>query len=83
MTNWLIILWIAVIILPTILLVLVPLIDKILTNDVIEYINAPINYIEYLIWSTNTTLLFWAIGVIIVMPLIRRFFSFFTWDNNK
>ena len=73
--------WIAVIMVPSILIIIMPLIDKILTEDVIEFINWIIDYIEYFIWSTNTTILFWLIGIIIVMPLIRRFFSFF--DGKK
>ena len=79
----LIISWIALIIIPTILIVLIPLLDRILTDNVIDSINGVIDNVEYLIWSTNTTLLFATIWLILVMPFIRWIINFFTgkhWD---
>lgn len=71
-----------VIILPTILVVLSPLIDQILTDEVIDFLNDGIDGIEYVIWSTNTNLLFCCIWLLIVMPMVRWFISFIT-GNNK
>ena len=74
----LIISWIALIIIPTLLIVIIPLLDRILTDNVIESINWVIDSVEYLIWSTNTTLLFATIWLILVMPFIRWIINFFT-----
>lgn len=83
MNGTIITVWLAIIMLPSLLLILSPLIDKILTEEVIEEINGIIDNVEYLIGSFNTTLLFWVITVIIVIPIIRRFFSFFWWNKNN
>lgn len=75
--------WIAIVILPSLLLILVPLINDILTIDVINNINTVIWNVDTLLWSTWTNILFATIWIIIVMPLIRRFFSFFGDKSNE
>jgi len=69
--------WIAVIILPTLLLVIMPLINRIITPDTIYNTNRILDSIEMIFGSVNTTLLLAIIWIIMVMPIIRRFFSFF------
>lgn len=74
---------VALIALPTLLIVIIPLLDRILNEEVIENINIVIDNIEYLLWSTGTNLLFATIWLIIVMPFFRWLINFFTgkhWD---
>lgn len=72
----------AIIILPSILILLVPLIDKVFSTEVIDFINGIIDYIEYFIWSTNTNILFGLIGLLIAIPFIRRIFHFFSGESK-
>lgn len=83
MTATVISFWVLIILLPSILLILSPLIDQIITNEVIDRINIVLWYIDTFLWSTWTNILFATIWIIIVMPMLRRFFSFFTWNNNE
>ena len=75
--------WIWIVILPSILLILVPLINNILNDEMIENLNTIVWYIDSVIWSTWTNLLFATIWIILVMPLIRRILSFFNTDNKN
>ena len=75
--------WIWIVMLPSILLIVVPLVNQILNDDVIENINTVIGNIDTILWSTWTNLLFATIWLIIVMPLIRRILSFFNTDNKN
>ena len=68
----------ALLILPTLFIVVIPLIDRILTQNVIDNINGVIDNVEYLIGSTNTTLLLATIWLILFMQFIRWIINFFT-----
>lgn len=83
MSGTIITIWVALIILPSILFLLMPLIDKILTDETIENINNVIWNIDQIIWSNWTNLLFATIWIILLLSMIRRFMSFFTWNNNQ
>lgn len=72
-----------IVILPSILLILVPLINNILNDEIIDNLNTIVWYIDTIIWSTGTNLLFATIWIILVMPLIRRILSFFNTDNKN
>lgn len=67
----------AIVIVPTILIVLMPIIDNVLSEQVIENINSAIDNIEFFLGSTNTNLLFAVIWLIIVTIPIRYLFRFF------
>lgn len=75
--------WIWIVMLPSILLIVVPLVNQILNDEIIENINTVIGNIDTILWSTWTNLLFATIWLIIVMPLIRRILSFFNTDNKN
>lgn len=76
------IIWIAFVLLPTLLIIIMPYLDAVLTEDVILYINWIIWNIEYFIWSVNTNLLFVWIWLCIIIPVIRRFISFINGNQN-
>ena len=73
----LIISWVALLVVPTLLVIVMPLIDKVLTPDVINSINGIIDNIEYFIWSTNTNILFACIWIILIIKPIKWMLSFF------
>lgn len=75
--------WIWIVMLPSILLIVVPLVNNILTDEVIDDINNVIWSIDTILWSTGTNLLFATIWIIIVMPVIRWILSFFNTDNKN
>lgn len=68
---------IGIIILPSILLILTPLINDILSDDVINNINSAIWNVDQILWSAWTNIIFATIWLIVIMPFIRWFFSFF------
>lgn len=75
--------WVWILILPSILLILMPLIDDILTDNVINNINWIVWNVDAIIGSTGTNILFATIWLIIVMPAIRRILSFFNTDSKQ
>lgn len=72
---------IAIILIPTLFVVVIPLIDKILNDNTIQTINNIIDNIEYFLWSNGTTLLFGTIWIIMAISVIRRILTFITWNN--
>lgn len=72
----------AIIILPSILILITPIIDRVFSQEVIDFINEQIDNIEYLIWSENTNLLFAIIWLLIAIPFIRRIFHFFSGESR-
>ena len=64
---------VALVVIPSILVLLMPLIDQILSTWAIEQINYAMDQVEYFIGSGNTNLLFATIGIIILMLPIKRF----------
>lgn len=72
----------ALIILPSILILIMPIIDKVFSTEVIDFINGQIDNIEYFIWSENTNLLFAIIWLLIAIPFIRRIFHFFSGESK-
>lgn len=79
--DWIIAI-LAIIILPSILILLTPIIDKVFSTEVIDFINGIIDYIEYFIGSTNTNILFAMIWLLIAIPFIRRLFHFFSGESK-
>ena len=69
--------WIAFVIIPTLLIVIVPLIDRILTDEFIEFINNILDNVEIFIWSTNLKLLLATIWIAMITMIIRRILKFF------
>ena len=77
------IIWIAFVVLPTLLIILLPYIDRILTDETIQLINNIIWNIEQFIGSTNTNLLFIWIWLCLIIPVIRRFITFINGNQNS
>ena len=65
-----------------ILVVLIPLINRILTEETITIINNMLDNLEFFIWSENLTVFLCLILVIIII-IITRFITKFFHVNNE
>lgn len=60
-----------------ILILLIPLINNILTTDVINFLNNMLNNLEYFIWSKNINIFLCLMTIIVIIIAIRFFTRFF------
>ena len=60
-----------------ILVVLIPLVNRILTNDTINVINGMLDNLEFFTWSDNLTIFLCLITVILAIAVIRFITRFF------
>lgn len=60
-----------------ILVVLIPLVNRILTNDTINVINGMLDNLEFFVWSDNLTIFLCLITVILAIAVIRFITRFF------
>ena len=69
--------------LATALTITSPLIDKILTDNVINIMEWIIDNIEFFVWSSNTNIFVIMILTIILLTIYRFAFSFFNQNSNR
>lgn len=65
-----------------ILVVLIPLVNRILTEDTINIINGMLDNLEFFIWSDNLTLFLCLITVILAIAVVRFITRFFHVNNE-
>lgn len=65
----------------TILTLLTPTIDRILTDDVLNIIDQQISNLEYFIWSDNVNTFLILITLIIIIIIYKRANKFFHWTD--
>lgn len=65
-----------------ILVLIIPLTNKILTTETIQIINSMLDNLEYFIGSENLTIFLCLITIIIIIWLIRFFTRFFHINNE-
>ncbi len=65
-----------------ILVVLIPLVNRILTEDTINIINGMLDNLEFFIWSDNLTLFLCLITVILAIAVVRFITKFFHVNNE-
>lgn len=58
-------------------IVLIPLLNKLLTTDVINTINSMLNNLEYFVGSDNLTMFLCLITLLLLVIFIRFFLRFF------
>lgn len=65
----------------TILTLLVPTIDRILTNNVLGIIDQQLDNLEYFIWSDNLNTFLIIIIIILIIIIYKRANKFFHWTD--
>lgn len=75
--------WFTVLVLPSIVTIIVYLTDSILTFELTTQIGTILSYVDYVIWTRITDMIFVAISMILVLQIAKRLFSFITWNLNN
>lgn len=65
-----------------ILVVLIPLVNRILTEDTINIINGMLDNLEFFTWSDNLTIFLCLITVILAIAVVRFITRFFHVNND-
>ena len=65
-----------------IIVLIIPLTNKILTNETIQIINSMLDNLEYFIGSENLNIFLCMITIIIIIGLIRFFTKFYHINND-
>lgn len=63
--------WLGIIIIPTLMITLIPLVNAIFNTEVKEVIETVIDNIEFYIWSFNTNLLLIMIASIMAIKVVK------------
>lgn len=74
-------LWIWIIIIPIIFVALMPLLNMVFTDDVVNFINNMIWNIDYFIGSRNTNILLIIITLIMFIKVIKRIIKIIHWHD--
>ena len=75
--------WFTVLVLPSIVTIIVYLTDSILTFELTTQIGNILSYVDYVIGTRITDMIFVAISMILILQVAKRLFSFITWNLNN
>jgi len=76
-------LWFSIVALPTILIIIVNLSNKILTEDLIESLQTILWYVDKILWTNNTNFILCWLSVILITRMIRFLNKFITWSLGE
>lgn len=75
--------WFSIIALPTILIIVVNLTNKILTVDLVNSLSIVLWYVDNIIWTKTTNYILIALSIILITRIIRFFNRFITWNLGE
>ena len=75
--------WFSLLALPTILIIVVNITDKILTPQVMDALAIILWYVDQILWTKVVDLLLVCVSTILIIRIVRRFFRFITWNLKE
>ena len=81
--KFLIKVWFSIIALPTIIILISNLANKILSAQVINWLSNVLQYVDKLIWTTNTNYILIGVTIILIHRMTRWFLKFLTWEIDQ
>lgn len=75
--------WVMIIALPTILILMVNITNKILNENLINSLWTIMWYVDQILWTQNTNYILIWLSIILLVKVIRRIYWFITWNNDN